>query len=64
VFSSKVLPLYPKEITPGIHFIGGWVEPMANVNVGRREIFLTLLDRVLAVQANEGYVPVQNAMCF
>jgi hypothetical protein len=32
VVSFTPLPLYPRERTPGTHFIGGWVDPRAGLD--------------------------------
>jgi hypothetical protein len=32
VVSFTPLPLYPRERAPGIHFIGGWVDPRAGLD--------------------------------
>jgi hypothetical protein len=41
VVSFMPRPLYPRGKSPGTHWIGGWVDPRAGLDMKRRK-FLTL----------------------
>jgi hypothetical protein len=42
VLSFSLLPLYFREKDPGIHLIGGWVDPRAGLDDLEKRKFLTL----------------------